>query len=107
MQTVNTRVKESVVTSLIEAIQTGNLTNEQLNSSMLAVGWICDQRQNFNDINATLIKDALDTVRNIHDYYSFLICKNCTRIKELVDKMILGVSLNEEEEQFLLTKLEF
>ncbi len=106
VQIVDTKTKENVVKNLIEVINTGNLTTDELNSSMLAIGWICDQRQN-NDINAKLIKDALDIIRNVYYYYPFLIIKNCTRMQELVDKMLSGTCLNEDEEQFLLTKLEF
>lgn len=95
-----------IVNQLCHVIQTGNLSNEELVCCILALGLICDQRQQASEMESVIIYKVLNTIQNIEDYYSASIVIKCEKSKEVVIKMIYGDLLNAEEEQFLLTKLE-
>lgn len=95
-----------IVKQLCSTIQTGNLSNEELTCCILALGWICDQRQQASEIEATVIQHALHTIRDVDSYYSALTMIRCEKPREVAIKMLHGDLLNADEEQFLLTKLE-
>lgn len=98
--------KEEVVTKLCLAIRTGSLTEAELTCSLLALGWICDQRQKVSKLSTKVIQDAMGTIQRIKDFYAVSFVIKCAKAREVAEKMINGDLLNEEEEKFLLTKLD-
>jgi molecular chaperone DnaK (HSP70) len=102
----NVKLEEDTVRQLCGVIKTGQLTSAQLICCILALGWICDQRQEPNGINGTLLEDALDAVRSIDFFYDELVTKHCVKARDVAVKLINGELLNAAEEQFLLTKLD-
>ena len=100
------QTEENIVKDLCEVICTGRLTTEELTCCILALGCICDQRKQETEMSLLVIQEALQVIRDIEDYYSVLVTMKCEKPREVAKKMINGDSLNEDEEQFLLTKLE-
>lgn len=100
------QTEENIVKDLCEVIRTGRLTTEELTCCILALGCICDQRQQETEMSFMVIQEVLQVIRDTEDYYSVLITMKCEKPREVARKMINGDSLNEDEEQFLLTKLE-
>lgn len=103
---LSAKAETKIVNKLCEAITSGKLTSEELTCCMLALGWICDQRQQETELDNSTIVKALNSIRNTDDYYPFLITMKCERPRDVAIKMINGDLLNTEEEEFLLTKLE-
>lgn len=91
---------------ICKVILTGRLSDEELTCCVLALGWICDQRNKVSDIDSSIIEEVIETIRNIDDYYSVLTIMKQEKTRSVAAKMINGEILNVEEEQFLLTKLE-
>lgn len=84
----------------------GYLTSEKLTSCILALGWICDQREYIPEMSGDVIQEVFDTIRKVDDYYSVLTAMNQAKASEIAIKMVNGDLLNVDEEQFLLTKFE-
>ena len=103
---LSAEAEEKVVKNLCKVIRTGNLKVEELICCILALGCICDQRQQETQMRWIVINEALEVIREIDSYYTVLTTMKCEKAREVVKKMINGDCLNEEEEQFLLTKLE-
>ncbi len=95
-----------IVVRLCEVIRTGRLGTEALTCCMLALGWICDQRQQETELSREVILEALNTIQTIDIYYTIITMIKCSKPRDVVVKMINGVLLDADEEQFLLTKLE-
>ena len=95
-----------IVEKLCEVIQIGNLSSEELTCCILALGWICDQREYNSKIPGNIIQEVFDTIRSIDDYYAEFIAVKQAKVCEIAIKMVNGDLLNTDEEQFLLTKLE-
>ncbi len=95
-----------IVNRLCEVIQSGKLTSEELTCCLLAVGWICDQRERSLEISGNIIHDVMDTIRNLDYYYPIHKIAKQEKARGIVIKMVNGERLNVDEEQFLLTKLE-
>lgn len=95
-----------VVRRMARVITSGKLANEELTCCILALGWICDQREKSGGMDPAVIQDALDTIRDVDIYYSALAAMHQQKARELAVKMINGDLLTYDEEQFLLTKLE-
>lgn len=96
----------SIVRRLCEVVRAGNLSSEELTCCILALGWICDQRERPSEIAGSIIQEALDTIQNTEDYYSVLTMMRQEKARGIAAKMVKGDFLNVEEEQFLLTRLE-
>ena len=103
---LSAEAEEKVVKNLCKVIRTGSLKLEELICCILALGCICDQRQQETEMRRTVINEALEVIGEIDSYYTVLTTMKCEKAREVVKKMIDGDCLNEEEEQFLLTKLE-
>lgn len=86
-------------------ISTGRLSDEELTCCVLALGWICDQRNKISDIDSSIIQEVFETIRDIDDYYPMTAMKQ-EKPRSVATKMVNGDILNIEEEKFLLTKLE-
>ena len=100
------KTETAIVSKLTDVIRTGNLSIEELNSTILAIGCICDQREYECRIESSIVTEALSTIRNIDEMYNYLVVIAQQRACEVAVKMINGDLLTNDEEQFLLTKLE-
>lgn len=103
---LSTDAEGRIVMRLCETIASGKLSGEELICCILALGWICDQREKTSEISNHIICEALETLRSVECYYSVLITMKLERPLNIAIKMINGEDLDTEEEQFLLTKLE-
>ena len=100
---ISEQKEQRIITMLCDAIQTRMLTCEELVCCLLALGWICDQRyQTWADTDR--LREVIDTVENINNYYYEP--HKYARAKQVTLKMLNGVQLNADDEQFLLTKLD-
>ena len=103
---LSAEAETKIVKKLCEVVQMGNLTSEELTCCLLALGWICDQREYSSEISGSVIQEVFNTIRSVDDYYSVLTAMKQTKAREIAIKMVNGDLLNVDEEQFLLTKLE-
>ena len=53
-----------------------------------------------------MVSNAIDVMRALDSYYSDYMMMKCRKAQEVAIKMMRGDILNEEDERFLLTKLE-
>ena len=90
----------------MQAIESGHLTAETLVCCVLATGWICDQRGFRSDMNAERINLALSTIRNIEITYALPIVEKSRKAQQIAEKLIQGECLEQEEEQYLLSKVD-
>ena len=77
-----------------------------LTCCILALGWLCDQREKSSGIDEKILKEAYELIRNLEDFYSTLIILRQDKSRTVAMKLLSGDALNEDEEQFMLTKLE-
>lgn len=97
---------EKALELLCKAMESGHLTAETLVCCVLATGWICDQRGFRSDMNAERINQALSTIRNIEITYALPIAEKSRKAQQIAEKLILGENLEEEEEQYLLSRVD-
>jgi len=102
----NVALCEDVVTKLLKCIRSGNMNGETLISTILAMGWICDQRSVTSQMDKELIMEAFKVLESLGCYYEDYVVNKCDRAVTVAYKLIQGTSLNQEEEEFLLTKLD-
>lgn len=100
------KAQERIVKALSDAIRSRRLTAEELTCCMLALGWICDRRQQGMKISGQVIGEALNTLQNLEGEYKAFVIAKCIKPREVAMKMMNGEFLNEDEERFLLIKLE-
>ncbi len=98
--------ENEIVKEICDVILTGNITIEELICCILALGWICDQRGENSRISSRMVSNAIDVMRALDSYYSDYMMMKCRKAQEVAIKMMRGDILNEEDERFLLTKLE-
>lgn len=103
---VSPETEKEAAEKLCKVICSGNLTKEELACCILALGWICDQRQQPAQAGEAVIREALEAIRDVDDLYPVLTALKCEKARDVAVKMIQGDRLSEDEEQFLLTKLE-
>ncbi len=102
----NVKIEENTIKNLIQVINKGTISNEELTCCILAIGWICDQRNGTSNINSAIITNALRILREIEYIYSPIISLRSEKSSNVAIKMINGEMLDYDEEQFLLTKME-
>lgn len=96
----------NIVQKLCRAITSAKLSDEELTCCILAIGFICDQRESASELDREIIQEAYQTISRVEDYYSVLTVMKQEKVREVVVKMVNGDLLNADEEEFLLTKLE-
>lgn len=106
---INDKTVIKLVEKLYNAIKTGSLTTEQLTSCVLAIGWICDQRSDTHwNIPSELLEKTYDLLDDeMWDIYDYAVSEKCEKPVDVACKMINGDVLSDEDEQFLLEKLNF
>lgn len=95
-----------IVQKLCEVVRSGNLSSEELTCCLLALGWICDQRENASELAPEIIREVYETIKDVDFFYNMLVVMKQDKAKTIAIKMVNGDLLDTEEEQFLLTKLE-
>lgn len=100
-------IKEMVVKKICNIIRKKVLNEQELISSIIALGVICDQRFYSSGIKPEIIDEVVETIDNIkYSYYSDLEEVKFLKRSEIVMKIIKGNSLTESEEKFLISKVE-
>lgn len=95
-----------IVGKMCHVISAGKLSADELTCCILALGWLCDQREKSSGIDEKILKEAYELIRNLEDFYSTLIILRQDKSRTVAMKLLSGDALNEDEEQFMLTKLE-
>lgn len=98
--------REKIVEKMCHVISAGKLSADELTCCILALGWLCDQREKSSGIDEKILKEAYELIRNLEDFYSTLIILRQDKSRTVAMKLLSGDALNEDEEQFMLTKLE-
>lgn len=95
-----------IINNLKSLIDSGNLIVEQLTSSILALGWICDKRNaDVWELDYTILSNVIDTLNNIEYTYDYVTVEKSEKVKIIAKKLIEGQELTDEDEQFLLEKI--
>jgi len=106
-RTVLSAKKEAkIVNKLCDAIVSGSLKLEALVSCIIALGCICDQRTGISEIDIITINKAQSVLENLDAYCREPDLSKTMKSAAIAKKMISGESLNFDEEQFLLEKIE-
>lgn len=106
-QPVSINDESKIVKSLCEVLKSRNITSDEINCCIIALGCICDQRKQKSNLSEKILDEVNETIMNIEYYYpSDSILSLSEKAREVAIKMVHGVSLSEDEEEFLLTKLE-
>lgn len=106
MERIGEKEVNKVVTKLCELVRSGLLNAAELTSCIIALGCICDSRQEDRLIDQKLVVNAVDTIRNAEYFNSYANMTLQDKPRNLAIKMINGSSLNADEEVYLLTKLD-
>lgn len=88
----------NIAKRVCNVISTGRLSDEELTCCVLALGWICDQRNKVSDIDSSIIQEVFETIRDIDDYYPVLTAMKQEKPRSVATKMVNGDILNVEEE---------
>lgn len=97
---------EKIIKKLTQLVDSAELTSEQLTSCVLALGWICA----FNNIEAwnigpEIISDVKDVLSKIEYIYEYDISQKSERVRSIAGKLIDGYELSDDDEKFLLEKI--
>lgn len=104
---LSTEINENdVVKILCNVIENANLDVNGLVNCLLALGWVCDQRYGDNIVSDSNLKRAKLVIGSIQNWYDDELVIKSTKIRILANKMISGETLSDEDERFLLTKLD-
>ncbi len=95
--------EQNIASLLCDAILSRNLGSEELVCCILAIGWICDQRYHPWYDTAKLY-EIISIIEAVNDYYYEP--HKYIKAKQVTLKMLNGVQLNEDDERFLLTKID-
>lgn len=94
-----------VVDKLCALINSGKLTLEETVSCIIALGWICDRRNGDSAVSESRLSSAKSAIETVPYIYPMNADKT-ERSETIALKLINGESLEEDEEKFLLSKLE-
>lgn len=98
--------EDNIMKKLCRVIESGNLKGEELVCCILALGWIGDQRQGETEVGSGVIRQAIRVIEAVASYYPVSFIAMAVRPISVALKMLRGETLDEDEEKFLLTKLE-
>lgn len=104
-QALQSPSEKECLKKLIYAVNSGKLKNAALISSIIAIGFISDQRFN-NILPSEIINEAYKCIDQVEYIYNPSELTNTEKPIMLVKKMISGESLLEDEEKFLLGKID-
>ncbi len=103
---ISAKEEVQIVKKLCSAIESGRLKFESLVSCIIALGCICDQRTGVSEIDVNTINKVLNVLTNLEDYCREPDLSKTMKSANIAKKMVKGESLNFDEEQFLLEKIE-
>ena len=98
--------EERLIKILIQIINSGYINENEISVCVLALGWSCDSRLSQDIISNELKSMALEALDNIEYKYQQSVVEISSKSKVLAQKMICGEALTQDEEEYLLTKLE-
>lgn len=101
---VSEAVERKMVNQICALIESGSLQSTELTACILALGWICDQRT--LPCTAKNTQKALYTLQHMDSWYEADMILYSTKSCSIASKMIQGYALEDDEEAFLLTKVE-
>ena len=99
-------LRNKTVHGICKAIRTGNLQEQEVVSSLLALAYLCDQRSVENTFSSEVLEEVLEAIESIDREYAYVLSMNCEREKQLVTKVVQGTYLEDEEEAYLMTQIE-
>ena len=103
---VDAETRGKVVRKLIDGIMQGKILRDVLVVCILAIGTICDSRIIPAPFSEELIRDAVSCINAVPDIYPDDAVNRTENNRSIALKLIRGEQLNEDEEKYLLTKLE-
>ncbi len=106
LQLLPVKTETRIAKQICDVIYGGRLSNEELICCILALGCICDQRNQINKMESAVLDEVLETIRDLDLYYPMNTI-NREKPADVASKMIRGSMLTDDEERFLLTKLEY
>ncbi|MBQ7561517.1 MAG: Hsp70 family protein [Synergistaceae bacterium] len=103
---VSQEKREEILNALINGINSGRIRSDILVVCVLAVGTMCDRRFNPSVFSESKTSEAENCINLIPKIYPLDLSCRVERNSQVALKLIRGESLDEDEEKFLLTKLE-
>ncbi|MBR2527471.1 MAG: Hsp70 family protein [Blautia sp.] len=97
---------ETTVNLLCEALDTRVVSKEELVCIFISLGCICDQRSCKGNVEEEVVRKALLKIQEVYDTFPPSELVYAEKSFHVSCKMISGTALNQDEEEFLLTKLE-
>ncbi len=97
--------RNKVATELCNILMSHCATPDEAITCVMALGLICDQRRDNPMPYAEIYRKAQETLRDIENIY-YPEFKKFSRMRDVALKMIEGTTLAEDEERYLLTKLD-
>ena len=97
----------SIIELLCDLIRnSGYNSGEYIVPCIIALGLIADTRYEGSQLTSRNIQDVKHVLYSISDYCKWLAADKYEKSRDIALKMINGESLSEDEERYLLTKLE-
>lgn len=101
---------DDVVHTICQAIESNTAIESNyfgtIVSMIIALGYACDLRSAGNHVSQQAVQKAKSLLSNLHSYYSDDIYVHLVKSISIAQKLMDGICLSDEEEQFLLKKLE-
>lgn len=99
--------EDSVVDALISVISSNSTEQSYFVPCIIAIGLICDTRTVPSKISENMVNDAVNALNNIDSYfYEPREDAPYSKSRRIALKMIYGEALTDDEEKFLLEKIE-
>lgn len=99
------KIRNNAAIYLTKVLQTETITGAESICSIIALGLVCDQRT-ANDIRSEVLKDAENVLTFISKYVYLEDLDASEKAAGIALKLMKGSSLTEDEEKYLLKKLE-
>ena len=101
---------DKVVNALYKAIEQNYDVSDNYSgiivSCIIALGYACDQRFADNMVSEKSVKKAGELLMRLNMLYSTSVANQFTKSIRIAQKLMNGMILSAEEEQFLLKKIE-
>lgn len=102
---INSKLEKKIVNNICSIVSSRRLGHNELVCCILALGWICDQRYN-SKLSSEVAEKVFQLINSLEKIYSDEIVKHTLKSRIISNKMLTGKVLTDDEEEFLLTKLE-
>ena len=91
---------------LIALLQSGSLFDFEVDSCLVALGSIGDQRFADNTVDEKMLERARSCISRVPDIYIDVLATRFDRAREVVDMLLSGQKLEADQEAYLLVMLE-